>query len=219
MVRKIFWEDPYQRQTEAVITGVSGNEVTLDNTVAFAYYGGQVFDTGTIGGFPIENAVYDEGEIRYTLPAAHTLKTGDTVPVIIDWERRYAIMKLHFAAELLLVVLAKHFGRHKLTRADILADRAILDFLWDGDISETFPVLEAELKQIIASNLSITSDYTDREHEKRFWEIPNLAKINCGGTHLKTTGEIGAVSLKRRQNGGGNEGIEIVLGKPCQTHC
>jgi Ser-tRNA(Ala) deacylase AlaX len=212
MVRKIFWEDPYRQRTEAVVTGVQGSEVTLDSTVAFAYYGGQAFDTGTIGVFPIENALYDEGEIRYTLPATHTLKTGDTVPVIIDWERRYTIMKLHFAAELLLVVLSKHFGRHKITRADILEDRAILDFLWEGDISTTFPVLEEELKQLVASDLKIISDYTDREHEKRFWEIPGVAKIPCGGTHLRSTGEIGALVLKHRQNGGGSEGIEIILG-------
>jgi Ser-tRNA(Ala) deacylase AlaX len=211
MVRKIFWEDPYRDRTEAVVTGVQGNQVTLDNTVAFAYYGGQAFDTGTIGAFSIENAVYDEGEIRYTLSPTHTLKAGDTVSVLIDWERRYTIMKLHFAAELLLVILTNRFGQHSITRADILEDRAILDFTWEGDISAAFQVLEEELAGLIAANLNITSDYTDQAHEKRFWEIPGFAKVNCGGTHLKTSGEIGAITLKRRQNGEGGEGIEITL--------
>jgi Ser-tRNA(Ala) deacylase AlaX len=211
MVRKVFWEDPYRRQIEARVVTVSGDIITIDTTVAFAYSGGQVFDIGTIGGFPIENAIYQDREIRYTLPAVHTLKPGDTVLVNIDWERRYAIMKLHFAAELLIVALAKRYGRRRITRADILPDKAILDFAWDGDISVILPFLANDLQKLIAQNLSITSDWLDPETEKRFWEIPGVAKVPCGGTHLKTTGEIGGVSLVRRSNGGGNARIEIVL--------
>jgi Ser-tRNA(Ala) deacylase AlaX len=211
MVRKVFWEDPYRRQIEAQVITVLDDVVTLDTTVAFAYPGGQVFDTGNIGRFSIENAVYQDREIRYTLSAAHTLKPGDRVLVSIDWERRYAIMKLHFAAELLIVALAKRFGRRRITRADILPDKAVLDFVWDGDISAAFPFLEEDLQNFIAQNLSITSDWLDPEAEKRFWEIPDIAKVPCGGTHLKTTGEIGGVSLTRRPNGEGNERIEITL--------
>jgi Ser-tRNA(Ala) deacylase AlaX len=211
MVRKVFWEDPYRRQIKAQVVTVSGDVVTLDATVAFAYPGGQVFDTGIIGGFPIQNAVYQDREIRYTLSVVHTLKPGDSVSVSIDWERRYAIMKLHFAAELLIVALAGRYGRRQITRADILPDKAVLDFVWDGNISATFPFLEDELRKLIAQDLNITSDWLDPDAEKRFWEIPGVAKVPCGGTHLKRTGEIGGVSFARQHNGDGNERIEITL--------
>jgi Ser-tRNA(Ala) deacylase AlaX len=211
MVQKIFWEDPYQTQTAALVTGVQGNVVTLDKTVAFAYPGGQVFDTGTIGAYPILDAKYDGREIYYTVPAGHTLKTSDPVPVTIIWDRRYAIMKLHFAAELLLAVLFNKYGMQKMTRADILEDRAILEFLWDGDISETFSFLEGELEKLIAADHNIISGYIDREQEKRYWEISGFAKVPCGGTHLKKTGEIGTLKLARLRPDDGKEGIEITL--------
>jgi Ser-tRNA(Ala) deacylase AlaX len=211
MVRKIFWEDPYQTKTDAVITSVKGGAVTVDRTTAFAYPGGQVFDTGTIGGLPILNALYDKKEIYYTLPEGHGLKPGDSAPVEIGWERRYRIMKLHFAAELFLAAMLKRYGKFDLTRADILEDRGILEFAWEGDISAIFPALEEDLKGLVAANHAIISEYEDRENEKRYWEIPGYSKVICGGTHLKTTGEIGTVNLKRYKAGQGKEGIEMIL--------
>jgi Ser-tRNA(Ala) deacylase AlaX len=120
-------------------------------------------------------------------------------------------MKLHFAAELFLAAMLKRYGTFDLTRADILADRGLLEFTWEGDISAIFPVLEEDLKGLIAANHAIISEYEDRENEKRYWEIPGYSKVICGGTHLKTTGEIGAVNLKRYTAGEGKEGIEMIL--------
>lgn len=47
-VRKLFWEDPYLTETEAEITGVRENIITLDRTIAYAFSGGQDSDSGTI---------------------------------------------------------------------------------------------------------------------------------------------------------------------------
>jgi Ser-tRNA(Ala) deacylase AlaX len=211
MVRKIFWEDSYQKETETTITAVEENGITVDRTVAFAYPGGQAFDTGTIGGFPINNAVYKDREIYYTLPAGHTLKTGCTVTMKIDWARRYELMKLHFAEELLIVLLRKQYDRKKLTRAEIYPERGFLDFEWDGDISEIFPFLKEEMDKLIAENHAITSAWLDKENEKRYWEIPGLAKVPCGGTHLKATGEIGKITLIRHMVCPGTEEIEVLV--------
>ncbi|MDR0642393.1 MAG: alanyl-tRNA editing protein [Treponema sp.] len=208
---KLFWEDTYRAQNEAVVTSIDGDVVTVDKTVAFAYPGGQVFDTGTLGGFPILNARYENRELYYTLPAGHTLNKGDAVTVIIDWDRRYALMKLHFVTELLLVVLGKNYGRHKITQADILPDKAIVGFDWNIDIAGTFPTLNEELKKLIADDIPIISAYQDRENEKRYWEIPGLAKVPCGGTHLKRTGEIGPFVLKKIPAEKGKAALEIEL--------
>ncbi|MCL1630777.1 hypothetical protein M3N64_02250 [Sporolactobacillus sp. CPB3-1] len=67
-VRKVFWEDPYLTQIDATITSVSAQAVTLSQTVAYTFNGGQSSDTGTIGGWPILSAEKDGKEIRYELP-------------------------------------------------------------------------------------------------------------------------------------------------------
>jgi Ser-tRNA(Ala) deacylase AlaX len=208
---KLFWEDPYAKGTDATISSVEGNTVTVDRTVAFAYPGGQLPDSGTLGGKPILDGKYDQGQIYYTLPPDHGLKVGDTVPMLINWERRYAFMRLHFAAELAIVALANRYGRRKLTRADILEDKAVLEYQWEGDLSQALPVLEGELRDLIAADHRIISEYSDREQEKRYWEIPGFAKVGCGGTHLKRTGEIGALSLRHTRPAPGTEGLEILL--------
>ncbi|MDR2094368.1 MAG: alanyl-tRNA editing protein [Treponema sp.] len=210
---KLFWEDTYSARNDARVTSVEGDVITVDRTVAFAFPGGQVFDTGTIGGKPIVDARYDKEklEVYYTLPRDHGLKTGDTVTVEIGWDRRYALMKLHFIAELALVVLCNHYGRHKLYRADILPEKAVLGFEWEIDIAEAFPLLETKLKELIAQDISIISNWEDKAAEKRYWEIPGLAKVPCGGTHLKKTGEIGGFSLKKTSPGSGKAEFELYL--------
>src|SRR5437764_12429856 len=94
-VRKVFWEDPYLTELTTVITSVNGNVITLRDTIAYAFSGGQQSDDGTINGFNILKAQKDGKEIYYTIDAGHNLHVGDEVLLKIDWEKRYRIMKLH----------------------------------------------------------------------------------------------------------------------------
>lgn len=210
-VRKLFWEDPYLTACEAVVTGVHGDEVTLDRTVAFAASGGQASDAATISGLTVITARADGREIRYGLPAGHGLNAGDGVTVSIDWPTRYRLMRLHFAAELVLELVYQRFGRPEKTGADISATRARLDFVWDGNISSTFPVLAAEVARLVAADLPVVSAFEDESRQRRYWEIAGFAKVPCGGTHPRSTGEVGAVTLRRENPGRGRERIEIRL--------
>ena len=72
-VKKVFWENPYLAELEAKVTGVKGNVITLDQTIVFAFSGGQQSDSGTIGGFEIIKANKEGKEIFYTIEANHTL--------------------------------------------------------------------------------------------------------------------------------------------------
>ncbi|MDR2516526.1 MAG: alanyl-tRNA editing protein [Spirochaetaceae bacterium] len=217
---KLFWEDPYAVSADVKITSAEGPSVTLDRTVGFAWPGGQLADTGTIGGWPILGAKYDGGEIYYTLDVGHRLKTGDTVTMNIDWRLRYIYMRLHFAAELAIVILHKHFAiaPELLVRADILSTKAALEYHWDDggrpaftNLAETFPVLERELRSLIGADHPIISGWLDRETEKRYWEIAGLAKVPCNGTHLRRTGEIGAFRLAYAAPAPDVEGVHIFL--------
>jgi Ser-tRNA(Ala) deacylase AlaX len=120
-------------------------------------------------------------------------------------------MKLHFAAEIILELVYQLYNNPQKIGANITVDKARIDFFWNGNISEIFPELMNKANNIINSNLNIISDFDDEENEKRYWYVEGFAKVPCGGTHLKRTGEIGSISLKRNNLGKGKERIEIFL--------
>ena len=210
-VKKVFWENPYLTELEAKVTSVNENIITLDQTIAFAFSGGQQSDSGTIGGFQITEAKKEGKEIFYTIEENHNLIPEQNIMVIIDWEKRYRLMKLHFAAEIILELVYQNYNHPEKIGANITADKARVDFFWEGRISEIFPELLSKANNIIESNLDIISDFDNEESEKRYWYIEGFAKVPCGGTHLRKTGEIGPIYLKRNNLGKGKERIEIYL--------
>jgi Ser-tRNA(Ala) deacylase AlaX len=210
-VKKKFWDDPYKTSLSTTVTKVEGAQVTLKETIFYAFSGGQQSDKGSIGGFEVLQAEKAEGEIYYTLPDHHTLRAGDSVEILIDWDCRYRLMKLHFAAELVLEMLNQKFNYPQKTGANIAPDKARIDFAWNGPISSIFPELLPSIQKIIAADLPIISGDENEKEEQRYWEIEGFAKVSCGGTHLKRTGEIGGVQLRRKNIGKGQERIEITL--------
>ncbi len=210
-VRKVFWEDPYRTELPARVTGVDGARVTLDQTIAYAFAGGQQSDSGFIGGFEILEARKVGLEIYYTLPENHNLHAGDTVTVTIDWPRRYRLMKLHFAAELVLELVYQGYGHPEKIGADITVNKARVDFFWKGNISQILPELHARFKELVDAALDSLSAFSDEASERRTWHIAGFATVACGGTHLKKTGEIGPVGFKRNNIGKDKERIEITL--------
>jgi len=211
-LKKLFWEDPYLIEISARATSVNKNVVTLNQTIVYAFSGGQASDSGTINEYKIIEAKKFGKEILYTIDPFHNLKVNDEVIVKIDWDRRYKIMKLHFAAEIILELVYQNFNRPEKIGANITEEKARMDFKWEGNISKIFPFLEKKTKEIIESNLDIISQFSDEENETRYWEIESFGKVDCGGTHIRKTGEIGDFILKRGKSLGNNkERIEIYL--------
>ena len=211
MTKKIFWKDPYLTQLDTHITGVEGNDITVEQTIFFAFSGGQESDYGTIGNNPVLQARKEGKEIVYTLENIHGLKPGDQVSMKIDWERRYKLMRLHFAAEIVLELVYQNLDSIKKIGAHISQDKARIDFKWDENISKVLPLLQKKVLGIIEANQEIISAFSDEETEKRYWEIKGFARVSCGGTHLRKTGEIAEIELKRKNPGKGKERIEIYL--------
>lgn len=210
-VEKVFWQDPYLTELTAKVTHVEGDVVTLDRTIFYADSGGQESDSGSIGGFWVLDARKADREILYTLAGPHDLREGKEVLVHIDWDRRYALMRHHFAAEIILELVYQRFGAVKKIGAHISQDKARLDFAWEGNISRVFPELLEAARQIVASDRPVTSSFSDEQKERRYWEIPGFARVSCGGTHIQTTGEVGEILLKRRNIGKGKERIEVTV--------
>lgn len=211
MTRKLFWEAPYMTQLDTKITSVNENEITVQETIFYALSGGQESDAGTIGGKSVLQARKQGHEIIYTLDEGHGLQAGEQVKMNIDWGRRYQLMRLHFAAELVLELAYKHLQPIEKIGAHIAQDKARIDFVWGENISKAFPVIQSEAQEIITSDKEIVSAFSDVENGRRYWEVGGVGRVPCGGTHLRKTGEVGEIALKRVNIGKGKERIEIYV--------
>lgn len=209
-MKKVFWDNPYQCNLTTSVASVSGNRILLEETIAFSFSGGQESDKAYVNGMAITNSEVDGNLIYYTLPEGHSFNRGDTVTMEIDWPRRYRLMRLHFAAELILELVTRKLGIEKIG-AHIAETKARIDFVYDKNISPILESLLAEYNEIIARNAPIKTGFSDVESQRRYWEIEGFSKVPCGGTHVKSTAEVGYVTLKRVNIGGGKERIEIRL--------
>jgi misacylated tRNA(Ala) deacylase len=227
----LFRDDPYLRRCEAEILAVNERGgIVLDRTVFYATSGGQPGDTGRLlageTGVPIGATVYGEGtaEVVHVPRSAEALPDAGT-PVIaeIDWERRHQHMRMHTALHLLCSLLS-----YPVTGGAIGAVESRLDF----DISDAGAVdkddLTERLNALVATDHPVSTRWISDEE---LADNPNLIRTMsvkppmgtgrvrlvaigaggtvdlqpCGGTHVRSTGEIGAllvskIEKKGRQN-------------------
>lgn len=228
-MKKTFWIDPYLSKLETKIKTLQGNEVVLEETIGYSESGGQESDKITLNGIPVTASRMDKTfpfYIYYTLPEGHGLSIEDRVTMEIDWFRRNRLMRLHFACELVLVLMNRLFNKTrdgielkpsdidtviKKRGAHMSETGARVDFECSTPISEYFPTLMEEYNKIIEADLPIEKGYLNEEKEIRYWRLPNIATVPCGGTHVRSTREVGAITLKRDRANKGVERIRITL--------
>jgi misacylated tRNA(Ala) deacylase len=232
----LFREDSYLKSVEARVVAVTEHGgIVLDRTVFYATSGGQPGDAGeltTENGtrVPIETAIYTDtakSEIAH-VPAvnAQGIKVGDRVTAAIEWDKRYARMRMHTALHLLSAVLP-----YAVTGGSVGDSESRLDF----DIPEAGldkEAITAKVAEMIASNAPVTSRWiTDAELEAnpslvktmsvkppmgtgrvRLIEIAGLDLQPCGGTHVRATGEIGEVRVTQiEKKGKQNRRVRLAL--------
>jgi len=222
----LFHDDSYLKTCEArVFTITEQGGVVLDRTVFYATSGGQPGDTGTLTTttgvtVPILTAVYTDAaksEIAH-VPARDSppLEVGDQVTLTIDWNARYARMRMHTALHLLSAALP-----YAVTGGSVGESESRLDF----DIPEAGldkDAITAKVNAMIAGNAAVFSRWiSDQELEAnpglvktmsvkppigtgrvRLIEIAGLDLQPCGGTHVRKIGEIGAVRVTQIEKKG-----------------
>ena len=229
----LYQQDAYLRSCEARVVASGPDGVVLDRTVFYPMGGGQPGDTGVLrSGDGREWQVADTrkaegGRILHKLadPAAAPA-VGATVDASIDWERRHLHMRMHTALHLLGSVL--RFG---VTGGQIGADRSRLDFDTQDEIDGG--TVAAAVNALVAGGHEVRTRWiTDAELERqpelvrtlsvqpprgagwiRLLEIAGVDLQPCGGTHVRSTAEIGVVSVAKVENKGRhNKRVYIVLG-------
>ena len=210
LTARLFWEDPYKIECEANVLKVNDNEVILDQTVFYAFSGGQASDSGAIDGIQVIEARKAGDEIVYVLEEPPSFKEGDKVNVKIDWDTRYKLMKLHAASHIIYFLVQNKTGLKKIIGSNVTVDKGRLDYEYPESISSILPEVEEKANEQFKLD-SVIKMYPDADDpNKRWWECKDW-KVPCGGTHPKSTQEIGNIRLKRKNIGSGKERIEIYL--------
>jgi misacylated tRNA(Ala) deacylase len=221
----LFRDDSYLRECEARVVTVNEQGVVLDRTIFYANSGGQPGDLGvlvTASGtqVPVANTIYLDQmktEIAHLpAPGAPSLSVGDKVAAQVDWDKRYARMRMHTALHLLSAVLP-----YAVTGGSVGDTEGRLDF----DIPEAGldkDAITAKLAEMIAADAAVTSRWISDEEltanpglvktmsvkppmgtgKVRLIEIAGLDLQPCGGTHVRSTGEIGKVAVTQIEKKG-----------------
>lgn len=232
----LFTEDAYRRDCTARVVALDEKGVILDRTVLYARSGGQPGDSGTLawdgGEAAVAEAIKGEaGIILHALvPGALPPPVGAEVTVALDWARRHRHMRMHTTMHLLCTVLPGIYA----TGNQIGAEKSRLDF----DLAEPPPKewFNEKLNALIAADLPTGSGWiTEAELDAnpamvrtlsvqpprgagriRLVRIgPAEAPVDlqpCGGTHVRSTGEIGRVEVtKLESKGRQNRRINFIL--------
>lgn len=228
-MKKIFWIDPYLTKLETKVIDIQKNELVVEETIGYSESGGQESDKVTLNGIHVLSSRMDKSApflIYYTLPEGHGFSIGDIVLMEIDWLRRNRLMRLHFTCELVLILMNRLFNGCqegielkpeeidtviKKRGAHIAETGARVDFECSKNIFEYFPHILSEYNKIISADLPIEKGFLSEAEEIRYWRLPNIALVPCGGTHVRSTGEIGEIELKRDRANKGVERIRITL--------
>lgn len=237
MTRLLFRDDPYLREADAVVTGITDEGgIVLDASVFYPTGGGQPGDSGTLlwagGRLAIATTVKaGAGQIALVPAEPRTMPpVGATVHQVLDWDRRHHHMRIHTALHLLSVAIPM-----PVTGGQVGASKGRLDF--DMPEAPDDPAaLNAALNAMIDRDLEVSEHWiTDAELlanpglVKTLSVMPpmgqgrvRLIRIGagadqidlqpCGGTHVARTGEIGRVEIgKIEKKGRQNRRISLLL--------
>ena len=239
MTDDLYSRDAYLTECEATVTAVNPDGLVLDRTVFYARGGGQPGDTGTLrwdgGEAPIADTIKsrETGEITHVLePGAEPPPAGTAVTAAIDWERRHRLMRTHTALHALSGIIFTDHGA-RVTGGN-MDDRgsARMDFELDRMSQELGQQIEAKLNQRLAEDVPVHVTFLPRAEALsdpdlirtkvslipesvdpiRVIDIEGIDKQADGGTHVRSTAEVGHVRVvKTESKGKANKRMRIQL--------
>ena len=234
MTDQLYQVDSYVREFDGVVTASDGQSVVLDRTAFYPGGGGQPGDAGTLtwegGAARVVKVKRQGGQLWHTLDG-ETPPQGATVRGVLEWERRYQLMRTHTALHVLCGVVWRDYGA-SVTGGNMEPLKGRMDFEFETMRKELVAEIEASVNAEIAKERDVRTAILPREEA---FQIPDLirTKINLlppqiqevrtveivgldlqadGGTHVANTREVGQVRVvDYKSKGAINKRIYIEL--------
>lgn len=224
LTKSLYLEDSYLKECDAAVASVKdGKYVVLDQTIFYPKGGGQPWDTGRIlKGDETSNVVYVgkfSGKISHEVDRAG-LSEGDKVRCLLDWERRYKLMRSHTAAHVFASLLCTGTGAlvtgNQLEEEKVRFDFSLEDFdreilqkymdeaneLFGKDIPVRWYELPREEALSIPGVVKMAEALPPHIPSLRIVDVVGVDRQADGGTHVKNLREVGQIEFIKAQNKG-----------------
>jgi len=225
MTEAICQTDAYARATEAAVVDVLPDGVVLDRTVFHARGGGQPGDMGRIRWEAGEAAVIDtfkrDGRYLHQIDGDAGPPVGARVHAEIDWERRHLLMRTHTALHVLSGIVWRDYDA-KVTGGNMEPGEARMDFELEAMSAEFGREVEVKLNEALASDRPVRVLFLPRAEALadpdlirtnvnlipesvdpiRMIDIEGVDRQADGGTHVRSTAEVGRVLVIKTESKG-----------------
>ncbi|MBN1644963.1 alanyl-tRNA editing protein [Candidatus Woesearchaeota archaeon] len=225
MTELLYMDDCYLKEFEAVVTRVDGKFIVLDKTAFYPQGGGQPSDSGKLikdnAEFKVLFAKKIGSDVSHEIDR-EGIRVGDKVKGILDWDNRYLLMKNHTAAHILCEVIHKETAA-LITGNQLNSDKSRIDFNLENFNREELKIYADKANEIVKKDLPIKIYSKPREEVMKIPSITKLANVlppavkelriveiegfdiqADGGTHVKTTKEVGEIEIISAENKGKN---------------
>ena len=227
----LYLHDAYLASFEATVVACRDNAVALDRTAFYATGGGQPHDTGMLGGFVVTDVRKEADHVWHTI-SGDAPPVGTTLHGEVEWQRRHQLMRTHTALHILCGVIWNEW-RVPVTGGNMEPLSARMDFEFDPLPEGFVPQVERLVNDAINHDYPITVSFLPRStavqdadlirtkvslipdtvQEIRVVDIVGLDKQADGGTHVRSTKEVGTFRVvKTESKGKGNKRLRIEIG-------
>ncbi|MCF7872463.1 alanyl-tRNA editing protein [Candidatus Woesearchaeota archaeon] len=218
--------DSYLKEFETTVKKANSKFIVLEDTIIYPTSGGQPHDTATLmrengDEFKVVFSGKFNGELSNEIDR-EGLKEDDKVKIILDWDRRYKHMRYHTAAHIISGILHKQAGA-LITGNQISEEKLRIDFNLDNFDREELQKYIDFANEEIKKDIEVKAYFKPKEEAMklpgliklanaappdldilRIVEIPGVDLCADGGTHVRSTKEVGRVELVKVENKGKN---------------
>jgi alanyl-tRNA synthetase len=222
---RLYYTDAYRTTFAGTVIDrdENGTRVYLNETAFYPTSGGQPHDLGTLAGVPVTDVV-DEGDRIAHVLASPLPPSASSAEGSIDWDRRFDHMQQHTGQHLISAVFEDLFGFPTVS-VHFGPDYSTLDVETESVSRQQLLMVEAQANAVVGEARPVVVTFedaatavglrkaSDREGTLRIVSIDGVDRSACGGTHVRSTAEIGPVLLRSMEKVRKATRIEFVCGQ------
>ena len=231
MIELLYLRDAYLTRFSARVAGLRADAIALDRTAFYPTGGGQACDTGVLAGLTVTDVRKEGATVWHTVVGGPLPAEGAEVQGEVDWDRRHQLMRTHTALHVLCGVIWNEW-QVPVTGGNMEPLSARMDFEFDP-LPEGFgPRIEELVNAALAADHPIEVSFLPRDaavqdedlirtkvsliptsvSEIRVVDIVGLDKQADGGTHVRSTAEVGRLRVTKLENKGkGNKRVRVEI--------